>query len=929
MHIYKSNHYTDTINQILDDCLLHAKENPFETHYLIVNDESYFEEILLKKVSYLFNIEIVSLTSFFQKIMISHHQTFQKKTMYQNILEIVRLNKMNKDSLFHQTMNPFQTAKNILDVFKQFYLYDINEKNIDLPSLSKKKIHTLFSLYNQFDKDSFLEHDFIYSLIDETDHHYYYFLLSSLDDNKIQKIMTKLDQYGHVYTYKSEKLCDETDYSSYIINHLFDSYQTKKDMHNPYEILKTSTIQEEIKQIVFDIQKSLNHHHYYDYAIYYPNDDYYRHLTKILDQFHILYNKHENIQNKAFLALKSLLHFVIDFDEKHILNLMSSGFLILFQDIKYISYIKKQYENQGIILDENYQDLKNEMILLKENATIHEITLAVSKFIETYFVKDEQTFQLLSFLEGFNDSDTISFKEYLQLLDILIQDKTIYEKPKIDSVYLLSYNQPYSELLNVKTIYCLGMNETVIPQEFKNTKLLLNLEAESLHYPTTFDQLTKHQRQLQNVFSNRHERIILSYALRNFDGSELIVSSIVKKITDIIHVKTFKKHELLHQAIKEELYLKGGYDKNLTLLNQQIEKYKQSKNQVLKLLVNVCHNPLSASKLEVYNQCPYKYFHQYLLNIDELKNYRLQSNEIGTLVHYVLEKNSKYFSDNQPKSFIHLQNDINHCIHYYLKKNHQDKFDLPQNHFFIEMIKDDLYNTIIVLQKQMEKGLFSLYTCEKKVYDQIEDMELKGFIDRVDIYQDYIKVIDYKSSQKELNLDLARLGFKIQMLLYLEMLSKEKQCSKGAVLYFNTKKRILKSDISILEKQTADNYFKLYKMDGYSVDQVYQNIDSEMEQESSIIQVKLKKDGSPYRHSKIILHEELDTLIFDITKHIQELYKQMNSGNINIYPTRSESPAIDASIHPCPLCSYRPLCGYDVFYNEDHMIDIGGKDEER
>lgn len=141
----------------------------------------------------------------------------------------------------------------------------------------------------------------------------------------------------------------------------------------------------------------------------------------------------------------------------------------------------------------------------------------------------------------------------------------------------------------------------------------------------------------------------------------------------------------------------------------------------------------------------------------------------------------------------------------------------------------------------MQRGLFELSVCEERVYDQIQDIELKGFIDRVDLYQNYLKVIDYKSSNKELNLDLARLGFNMQMLIYLEMLSKNKNYDKGAVLYFNTKKRMLKSDVSILEKQDPENFFKLYKMDGYSVDETYLEIDHDMEQESSVIQVKLKK----------------------------------------------------------------------------------------
>lgn len=927
MYIYESNHYTNTINHILDDCLLHAKQNPFTIHYLIVDDEKYFEEILLKKVPYLFNIEIVSLTNFFQKIMNLHHQTFQKKTTYQNILEIVRLNRNDKDSLFHQTMNPFQTAKNILHIFEQFYLYEIEKTDIALPSLSKKKINTLFSLYDQFDKELFAEYDFIYSLINESDNQYYYFLLSSLDNKKIKKIINKLDTCGHVYIYQGNMPCDETDYSSYVIHHLFDSYQAKKEIDNPYEILEVATIQEEVKQIVFDINKELKKNHCYDFAIYYPNDDYYRHLTAILNKFAIPYNKHKNIQNYAFSSLKMMIQYLIDDDENHLLDLISSGLLSMFQDIKYSSILKKQYQSQGIIHNENYQDMKKSIDLLKNKSTIQDITLSIIEFIETYFVKDEQTFSLISSLDILNDHDTITYREYLQLIDVIMPNRTVYEKEKIDSIYLLSYKQPYSELLNVKTIYCLGLNETIIPQEFKNTQLLLNLEAESLHYPTTYDQLEKHQKQLQNIFSNRHQRIILSYALRNLDGNDLVVSSIIKKMKSIFNMKSFKKHKLLHQSIKEELYLKNGFDDNFTLLNQDIKDYKETRNQVPFLHVQINHNPISASKLEVYNQCSYKYFHQYLLKIDELKDDKLQNNEIGTLVHYVLEKNSKYFSNNKPKNFAHLKNDIHKSLEYFIKNNYQDKFVLPQNQFFIEMIQDDLYNTIIVLSKQMEKGLFELDDCERKVFENIDDIELKGFIDRVDKYQDYIKVIDYKSSQKELNLDLARLGFKIQMLLYLEMLSKESHLNKGAVLYFNTKKRMLKSEISILEKQSAENYFKLYKMDGYSVDTVYQNIDSEIETESSLIQVKLKKDGSPYKNSKVISKEDLDMLICDIIKHIQDLYKQMNLGDIRIYPTRSDSPSIDSHINPCSFCCYRSLCGYDVFYNEDHMISIGGKNE--
>ena len=67
MHIYNSNHYSSTMKQIINDCLISAKENPFVLHYIIVDDPKYYEEIFLKQTKALFNIEIMTLSTFLSK----------------------------------------------------------------------------------------------------------------------------------------------------------------------------------------------------------------------------------------------------------------------------------------------------------------------------------------------------------------------------------------------------------------------------------------------------------------------------------------------------------------------------------------------------------------------------------------------------------------------------------------------------------------------------------------------------------------------------------------------------------------------------------------------------------------------------------------------------------------------------------------------
>ena len=43
------------MKQIINDCLISAKENPFVLHYIIVDDPKYYEEIFLKQTKLLYD----------------------------------------------------------------------------------------------------------------------------------------------------------------------------------------------------------------------------------------------------------------------------------------------------------------------------------------------------------------------------------------------------------------------------------------------------------------------------------------------------------------------------------------------------------------------------------------------------------------------------------------------------------------------------------------------------------------------------------------------------------------------------------------------------------------------------------------------------------------------------------------------------------
>ncbi len=92
-------------------------------------------------------------------------------------------------------------------------------------------------------------------------------------------------------------------------------------------------------------------------------------------------------------------------------------------------------------------------------------------FIEHFFCKNELVYALLSSLK-LEGTEPLSLKEYLSLLQEMFSKKTHSLKESYDSLYLLNYNQPYSELLQAKYVYCLGLNETHVGTYFPNLLFL-------------------------------------------------------------------------------------------------------------------------------------------------------------------------------------------------------------------------------------------------------------------------------------------------------------------------------------------------------------------------------------------------------------------------------------------------------------------------
>ena len=88
-------------------------------------------------------------------------------------------------------------------------------------------------------------------------------------------------------------------------------------------------------------------------------------------------------------------------------------------------------------------------------------------------------------------------------------------------------------------------------------------------------------------------------------------------------------------------------------------------------------------------------------------------------------------------------------------------------------------------------------------------MFLSGKIDRVDMADTeegkYIRIIDYKSSAKDIDLNEVYAGLQIQLLTYMDAICKEEDLMPAGILYFSMLEQMIK------DKKIDYNYFNNFK----------------------------------------------------------------------------------------------------------------------
>ncbi len=352
-----------------------------------------------------------------------------------------------------------------------------------------------------------------------------------------------------------------------------------------------------------------------------------------------------------------------------------------------------------------------------------------------------------------------TLKSYIEYFTLYL----IFEKAKNNLV--LSYAESDMSGAEKEKSFILGRIEKLLPKvkevKRKRTEFLGTKKTDIFDYTKTFREVV--------------ENLSIEYKDIDFEGlKEIIKKNEEYKNNDLVKLGIYKN--LLGE---EELRCNIG---DAAFFLNRPENIDQDTIKDLDIKISV-------SKLEKYAQCPYLYYLTYILGLKERKSHYTDQLDLGNIIHSVLEKtfkrvNAEYEGDFSLVSEEKLREITDLSVVEAVTENKEELLredeKTGKDVFILENIKKIARDTMDTLSFQMQQGKMkpqfvetgfkAEFTAEKPDGTKVP-VEIKGKIDRGDIFAKdkdiYVRIVDYKTGNKKLELKKILSGESIQLSVYL------------------------------------------------------------------------------------------------------------------------------------------------------------------
>lgn len=541
-------------------------------------------------------------------------------------------------------------------------------------------------------------------------------------------------------------------------------------------------------------------------------------------------------------------------------------------------------------------------------------------------------------------SKPLTIKDFRLLLESGISEiKVGVIPPTMDTLMVGDLTR--TRLDHIKVLFLLGANNGKIPSASEPAGVFSARDREFLKTerfelaPTATENMYNQRFYLYLMLNKPTEKLYITYAVSGEDGEELEPSYIIEELPELVsslpihYIDQLPDIKWKAQALRElSVQLRKEPDEALLKFFAYEDPFvfKQVLNAAYFSNAQTALDPQvaldlygdvlsgSVSRYEKFSECPFKHFLSYGIRLEKRPEYEIAATDVGTIYHAALEKYSGALEESG-YSYRNVPEDVSRslaeeCVQEALSEMPSDIMDSSsRNEFFVKRITDVTVKTTDVLRAQVKAGLYEPDAYEMEFQNTLgEGVRFKGKIDRVDIYDGddvYVKIIDYKSGQKEFKLADIYSGLQLQLVAYLkEAISHyeeeypEKDVKPGGVYYYRINDQFVKDEAE------ANERFKLSGLTSCE-EGMLQAVDTGLAPGTSsmIVPVKLNNDGTPAKAAAVANTGEFENLISFVEDKIESISVEIKSGNIDIHPYFEQERA-----NACVYCEFRDICKFEA-----------------
>ena len=450
---------------------------------------------------------------------------------------------------------------------------------------------------------------------------------------------------------------------------------------------------------------------------------------------------------------------------------------------------------------------------------------------------------------------------------------------------------------DIKAMIVLGANEGSFPPKFAQSGLFSENEKRLLKnsgMDIGIDRIEKSYEQDYNIYrtlTKPSEKLFIIYPRLNAEGRQTKPARVTNQIlAHFPHLKPTKSPEYTEFGLSGE--------------TSQINSLSFAQDKLL------ADNVFSSSitRLESYAKCPYLYFMRYVLGARERDVYEILPRDLGKYFHEVLAGFTRSIMEAnrlpQEEEIMHLTRELTHDS----IKDSELVMGQARNRHIAKMFADTVNASCSALVSHLKLGRFTPLAVEEGIDFAIpleggNLLRIYGRIDRVDINaENYVKVIDYKSSDTSFTFSDVTNGVKLQLMLYLKSVATG-DMKPGGAFYFTLQNPILDTDTTLEASELKAGLLKCFKMNGVVSENLVQDMDQSLASgESVVVPVRLKKDGGFWKNNTVLESGRMALLLNEAVDAAKNVTGKILSGEFLPEPYKTKNS------DPCRFCEFVLAC---------------------